>query len=141
MKTFCCFQDKTWIKMPKQTIFLATPVFFGFITENFWWDFLCNNWQSIFDVVERLCFLFPKFFWPTVRNKCSSDWEKTFQIWGWRLRIYLTFEASRRIHSNSKRSKQFLVTKCWMFLINKLIRTIRIQIGKSYWDLETCRKS
>ena len=39
--------------MPKQTIFLETP-FFVFITENFWRDFWCNNWRSIFDVVERL---------------------------------------------------------------------------------------
>ena len=34
------------------------------------------------------------------------------------------------------------LTCSWRFLIsNKKIRAIRIQIGKNYWDLETCRKS
>ena len=42
--------------MPKQTDFLETQFFFVFIAENFWRDFWHNNWRSIFDVVERLCY-------------------------------------------------------------------------------------
>ena len=49
---FCCLQDKTWIKVPKQTIFLEKQVFL--FTENLWRNLWRNNWQSIFDVVERL---------------------------------------------------------------------------------------
>ena len=49
-------------------------------------------------------------------------------------------------NSNSERSEQFLATECSFNLFLEIshiiwIRTIRIQIGKNYWDLETCRKS
>ena len=53
---FCYLQAKTWIKMPKQTIFLETPVFMFLLLKIFDGDFWRNNWQSIFDVVERLRF-------------------------------------------------------------------------------------
>ena len=66
-----------------------------------------------------------------MRKNCSSDREKL-----------LKFEAEGR-----ERSAQFLVTECFFFnlfpevsQISKNI-TIIIQIGKNYWDLETCRKS
>ena len=36
-----------------------------------------------------------------------------------------------------ERSEEFLVTECFYNLF--LIITIQIQIGKNYWDLETCR--
>ena len=42
---FCCLQDKTWIKMPKWTIFLISSKVFVLITEIFWWTFWCNNWR------------------------------------------------------------------------------------------------
>ena len=36
-------------------VFLETTVFLlPLRTDNFWWDFLHDNWRSIFDVVERL---------------------------------------------------------------------------------------
>jgi hypothetical protein len=60
---------------------------------------------------------------------------------------FAKFEITRTIYSNSESSEQFLSTECfltcfWRFLISKIcIRTIRIQIGKKYWHLETCRKS
>ena len=54
---FCCLQDKTWIKVPKQTIFLETPVFLFSLLRIF---------DGIFDViidhpyltylVKRLCY-------------------------------------------------------------------------------------
>jgi hypothetical protein len=54
-------------------------------------------------------------------------------------------ELEQFVLSNSERSEQFLVTQrffltsSWRFArSNKLHRTIRIQIGKNYWDLETC---
>ena len=45
-----------------------------------------------------------------------------------------------------KRSKQFFVTECFLNLFLEVShiqknRTIIIQIGKDYWDRETCRKS
>ena len=54
--------------------------------------------------------------------------------------------VSRKIYSNREGSEQFLVTECFFDLFLELshisaIRTIRIQIGKKYWDLEPCRKS
>ena len=57
-----------------------------------------------------------KLFWPTVRKKCSSDWKKLFEIWGLRPKICKIFEITRTIYSNSERSKQFLVTKCFFLL-------------------------
>ena len=53
-----------------------------------------------------------------------------------------TFEITGTIYSNSERSEQFLVTECFFNLFLEVshiyeIRTIRIQIGKNYWDLET----
>ena len=74
----------------------------------------------------------------TVRKNCSSNRDKL-----------LKFEAegqefaTRTIHSNSERSEQNAFLTCFLrFLIsNRLNRTIRIQIGKKYWYLETCKKS
>ena len=71
---------------------------------------------------------------------------KTFEIRGWRPRICKNFEIIRTIYSNSERSEQVLVTECFFNLFLevshiKWIGTIIIQIGKNYWDLETCRKS
>jgi hypothetical protein len=68
--------------------------------------------------------------------------EKNF----WRPRICKIFEITRIICSNSERSEEFLVIECFFKLFlevsqNLWIRTIQIQIGKNYWDLETCRKS
>ena len=57
----------------------------------------------------------------TVRKKCSSVREKL-----------LKFEAEGREFAKFSRSQ---------FLVTEKIRTIRIQIGKNYWDLEKCRKS
>ena len=56
------------------------------------------------------------------------------------------FEITRTIYSDSERSEKFLVTECfltcsWRFPRFNRYRTIRIEIGKIYWDLETCRKS
>ena len=64
---------------------------------------------SFFSTVSGI--LFPKFFWPTVRKKCSSDREKLlkFEAEG-RGKI---FEITRTIYSNSERSEQFLVTECF----------------------------
>ena len=49
---FCCLLDKTWIKMPKWTIFLISSKVFVLITEIFWLNFWRNKWQSLFDVVK-----------------------------------------------------------------------------------------
>ena len=42
-------------KNAKTNYFSGNTCFFVFITDNFWRDFWCNNWRSIFDVIERLC--------------------------------------------------------------------------------------
>ena len=67
--------------------------------------------------------------------------EKNFWIQGWRPRLCKNFEIT-----NSERSEQCLIIECFFNLLLEVsyiwwIRTIRIQIGKNYWDLETCRKS
>ena len=50
--------------------------------------------------------LLPKLFWPTVRKKCSSDWEKL-----------LKFEAEGREFAKFLRSlEQFMVTECFFNL-------------------------
>ena len=69
--------------------------------------------------------------------------EKTYEIWGWRLKA----ENLQTFYLNSKRSVQFLKqnafsTCSWRFLrSNTLHRTIQIQIGKNNWYLKTYRKS
>ena len=85
---------------------------------------------------EDYSILLPKLFWPTVR--------KCFEIQGWWPRICKRFDITRTIWSNSKRSEQFLITECLFNLFLEVSqiwwsRTIRIQIGKNYWDLKTCR--
>ena len=78
--------------------------------------------------------------------KCSSDREKL-----------LKFEAEGREFAKCLRSiEQFIqtvkgqhnfwqqnvfLTCSWRFLRYDKFRRIRIQIGKNYWDIETCRKS
>ena len=75
-----------------------------------------------------------------MRKKWSSDQEKL-----------LKFKAKGREFAKILRSlaqfiKQQLVTECFfnLFLVVfqiEQIRTIIIQIGKNYWDLETYRKN
>ena len=72
-----------------------------------------NTYILWFTFVIRNGILLPKLFWPTVRKKCSSDPEKTFEIRGCRTRICEIFEITRTIHSNSERSEQFLETECF----------------------------
>ena len=57
---------------------------------------------------------------------------KTFEIRGWRLRIYKKFEITRTICSNSESSEQFL-TCSWRFLIsNKLEELYSMRIQKEF---------
>ena len=51
--SFCCLQDKTWIKMPKWTIFLISSKEFVLITEIFWRIFWRDNWRSLIGGVEN----------------------------------------------------------------------------------------
>ena len=59
----------------------------------------------------KIDILFPKLFWPTVRENCSSDRENL-----------LKFKAEAEnlitwtIYSNSERSENFLVTECFFHL-------------------------
>ena len=57
--------------------------------------------------------LLPKLFWPAVRKNGSSDWEKLCKI----------FEITRTIYSNSERSEQFLITKCFFNLFLEVSHT------------------
>jgi hypothetical protein len=79
-----------------------------------------------------------------VRIDCSGDPE-----------IFLKFEAENREFANFLKSlEQFFqtvkgqnncwyafLTFSWWVLMSDKFKTIRIQIGKKYWDLETFRKS
>ena len=64
----------------------------------------------------RHVILLPKLFWPTVRKKLFYWSRKTFDIRGWRPRIFKNFEITRTIYSNSERSEQFLLTECFFNL-------------------------
>ena len=79
--------------------------------------------QMLFDHVQIFLTVF-NIFWM-----CSN-------IWG----------SQKQFIQTVKRSKQFLVTECFFNLFLEVShiqknRTIIIQIGKDYWDRETCRKS
>ena len=50
------FQDKMWIKVPKWTLFITSSQVFVLITEIFWQTSWRNNWSSLINVVERLCY-------------------------------------------------------------------------------------
>ena len=74
------------------------------------------------------------------------------KVWHFVTKIVLTnyekkvFEITGTIYSNSERSEQFLVKECFFNLFLEISqisknRTIIVQIGKNYWDLEICRKS
>ena len=69
-----------------------------------------------------------------MRKKRSSDREKLLKL-----------EAEGQKFANILRSpeqffKQLLVTCSWRFLRSNKLEQL-IQIGKNYWDLETCRKN
>ena len=83
--------------------------------------FSSSNWFFFLIIFKNNGILLPKLFWPTVRKNYSSDWEKL-----------LKFEAEGRGFAKFWRSLEQLI---WW------IRTIKIKIGKNYWDWETCRKS
>ena len=78
--------------------------------------FLCTTFKKSPNIFWRNCILLPKLFWSTVRKILSSDWEKTFEIRGWRLRICKKFGISRTIYLNSERSEQFSEAECFFSL-------------------------
>ena len=76
---------------------------------------------------------------------CSNDQEIILKFKAKGLELEKNLEITRTIYSSSERSEQFLVTECFFSLFLEISqiskkRTIIIQIGKYYWDLETCRK-
>ena len=62
-----------------------------------------NEWYFVTKIVLNYC-----------EKKLFQWFRKTFEIQSWRPRICKIFEIIRTIHSNSKRSEQFLVTKCFL---------------------------
>ena len=84
---------------------------------------------------------------PEIGKNCSSDREKLLKCEAEGQEFAkLSIEITSTICSNSQRSEQFLVTECFFNLFLEVshilkIKTILIQIGKNYWDLEICRKS
>ena len=125
---------------------------------SFLWHF-CLNWHrwiwqrsAWFSTEQKhwiiviIGILLPKLFWPTVKKKCSSDWEKTFEIQGWRLRICKNFEITWTIYLNSGRSEQYLLTECfltysWRFLMyenrNMQEKLENSNTSDSFLDLST----
>ena len=49
---------------------------------------------------------------------------KTFEIQGWRLRIYKNFDITKTIVSISERSEEFLVTECFFNFLEKSFSTL-----------------
>ena len=89
--------------------------------------------------------LLPKLFWPTVRKNCSSDWEKTFEIRGWRLRICKTFKITRTIYSHSEMLVQFwkqnaFLTYSWRFLRSNILEQSRLKLEKIIWIQKSAGK-
>ena len=66
-----------------------------------------NFLQLLTPRTDRNGILLPKlFYWS----------RKTFEIRGWRLRIFKKIEITRTVYSSSERSEQFLVTECFFNL-------------------------
>ena len=70
--SFCCLQDKTWIKMPKWTIFSISSEEIVLIAENFWRIFWRDNWRSIISAVEN--------FRYRVRKSLKLCWRNNWMI-------------------------------------------------------------
>ena len=82
-----------------------------------------------------------------MRNNCSSEREKLLKFevedreFAKFLRSLEQFIQTVKGQNNFWKQNAF-VTCSWRFLkSNELEYIIRIQIGKKYWDLETCMKS
>ena len=81
-----------------------------------------------------------------MRKNCSSDREKLLKFEAEGREFSKFFKITRTIYSNIEGSEQFLVTECFFNLFLEVsqilyIRTIKVDIGKNYWDSEICRKS
>ena len=80
-----------------------------------------NYWQE--QPIFQFSILMAKWYF-LIENYSDLLWEKlrkTFEIRGWRPRIYKNFEITWTIHSNSERSEQFVkqnafLTCTWRFL-------------------------
>ena len=62
-----------------------------------------------------VCILLTILFWPIVRKRYSSDWERLlkFKAEGWELANFL---SSQEQFIETERSEQFLVTECFLNL-------------------------
>ena len=83
-----------------------------------------NEWYFVTKIVLNYC-----------EKKLFQWFRKTFEIQSWRPRICKIFEIIRTIYSNSKRSEQFLVTKCfltcsWRFLISNKLEQFKFKWEK-----------
>ena len=78
---------------------------------------LTHFWRAVYNKVWcRNSILLTKLFWHTVRKNCSLQSRKTFEIWGWRLRICKIFEVTWTFFFKQWNSEQFLLTKCFLNL-------------------------
>ena len=77
------FHDKTWIKMPKWTIFEISILWKHQCFCFHYWDYLTNiwrnNWRSMFDRVEGLE------YWITRRKIAFLLLFRTYKIYEWYL--------------------------------------------------------
>ena len=81
-----------------------------------------------------------------MRKNCSSDQEKLLKFEAEGREFAKFLRSLEQFIQTVKGQNNFLVTECFFNLFPEVshiyqIRTIRIQIGKNYWDLKTCRKS
>ena len=125
LKYICVNCWQVLVKISKFSIFVGIE--WILLVHNGLKEFLKSHWvfclQNYFDLL-----------WE---KKCSSDWEKLLKF---------EAEVTKTMKKNSERSEQFLVTECFFNLFLEVSqlsknRTIIIQIGKNYWDLEIFRKS
>ena len=73
-----------------------------FTSCNTYWQLTSCYYLEPARLLIRNGILLPKLFWPTVRKKNFKWSRKTFEIWGWRLRIWKHFKITRTIYSNSQ---------------------------------------
>jgi hypothetical protein len=82
------------------------------------WYFVSKNFLTYFD--KKL------FKWS----------RKTFEIWGWKQRIFKTFENTKTIYSNSEMSDQqnAFLTCSWKFLLSNKLEQLEFKLEENNWD-------
>ena len=123
LKYICVNCWQVLVKISKFSIFVGIE-----------WILLVHNGLKEFLKYVTLGIFFTKLFWPTVRKKNSSDWEKLlkFEAEGQEFaKFVISLEQFIRRVKRQIRNLMFFLTYSWRFLrSNKLEQFSRIEIVK-----------